>query len=615
MHRIPGLIHSLRSISTVCPNEIHKIDSMIKWLEAVPTRYPEHADKFIESAENLLKEKGTELFNKNRIINSKTGSLTKAAMSFASLLPAQHYPLDPIYAAQPQNWKNLLFSIPNWRIYLVNGNYVRKHFDIDFSLGGNPGAYHFVPRDEIWIEDTGSPSDIIALCIHELTEAILMKRRFYSYDKAHAKATIVEKIYRDKADEMKLAGLFKSEPEEVPVQNPEGDSIPGRDGTIGDESETDPRASEIALNSGEDEVVGHKISSLTKQASLYKTATNKMVKLFQAGRLPLESLSEASKLLQMKPRELKVLGEGGEGIVHLMTSPQHGLQVRKTYNPHGHLPVDKNISTKEQLYNVLKDHPDLPGADLFAKYYGRDAKLPITYHEYIKGEHTGLGNIGQSQINEITNALHGHGLSVGDLHSYNTLKTESGPKIIDFLAAPTKENIGGRDPLHFLKGLKDQYSPIQGLISDIEPKEIPRIVHQGLNPTNDLDLARRFQDQLAVSNMHLGQALSSADDANQYWGKASPELTDHVRGALERIREALASQGKVVNRLTKKSAAEQDNTLRNTAIGATGLTAAALAAKKYAPQLLKSVRPCSAKCRGKACKAVCALKYVMPKAK
>jgi hypothetical protein len=91
-------------------------------------------------------------------------------------------------------------------VYLVDGAVIRdKKVDIDFTTGGNPGRYKFVPDvpPEIWVEYTMRKIDIVGSILHEYVEMEFMKNKGYEYSKAHRIANIFETKLRDKI----LAGL------------------------------------------------------------------------------------------------------------------------------------------------------------------------------------------------------------------------------------------------------------------------------------------------------------------------------------------------------------------------------------------------------------------------
>lgn len=92
-----------------------------------------------------------------------------------------------------ETWKRFTGEVcpHNREIVLVDGTYVRNHFDSDFSQGGNGFRYRFVPRGEIWIDADISPEEHPLIAYHECTESELM-RRGLDYDRAHDRAKRLE---------------------------------------------------------------------------------------------------------------------------------------------------------------------------------------------------------------------------------------------------------------------------------------------------------------------------------------------------------------------------------------------------------------------------------------
>jgi len=72
------------------------------------------------------------------------------------------------------------------KVYLVDGKYVRDHYDSDFCQGGNGFAYDFVPKNELWIDGAIGENEWHLIEFHECGEAELM-RGGMSYDEAHDK--------------------------------------------------------------------------------------------------------------------------------------------------------------------------------------------------------------------------------------------------------------------------------------------------------------------------------------------------------------------------------------------------------------------------------------------
>ena len=82
-------------------------------------------------------------------------------------------------------------------IFLVNGGFVRDHFDVDYVLGGHGYVYSFIPKNEIWVErhDTDM-HDMESIIAHEVQEYIDMKFKHEKYEPAHADALKTEKKIR-----------------------------------------------------------------------------------------------------------------------------------------------------------------------------------------------------------------------------------------------------------------------------------------------------------------------------------------------------------------------------------------------------------------------------------
>jgi len=91
--------------------------------------------------------------------------------------------------------KKILKKIGNLKIWLISGESVRDEFLIGFGGGGHDKVYHFIPKNEIWIDDDIPPSERKFIIIHELKERKLMSRG-RKYHDAHFVATELEDIAR-----------------------------------------------------------------------------------------------------------------------------------------------------------------------------------------------------------------------------------------------------------------------------------------------------------------------------------------------------------------------------------------------------------------------------------
>jgi hypothetical protein len=67
------------------------------------------------------------------------------------------------------------------KIWLVRGKIVRSVFDVDFNQGGQGLMFKFIPKDEIWIDDSLRSKERGFVLVHELHERKLMKKG-WKYD-------------------------------------------------------------------------------------------------------------------------------------------------------------------------------------------------------------------------------------------------------------------------------------------------------------------------------------------------------------------------------------------------------------------------------------------------
>jgi hypothetical protein len=87
-------------------------------------------------------------------------------------------------------------KIGGYSVWTVDGEAIRNRVHIDFTTGGNPGRYTYVPEGEVWVEKVLTPTDMSASLLHELVETVLMEQARWSYDDAHEAASGVEKALR-----------------------------------------------------------------------------------------------------------------------------------------------------------------------------------------------------------------------------------------------------------------------------------------------------------------------------------------------------------------------------------------------------------------------------------
>lgn len=79
------------------------------------------------------------------------------------------------------------------KIFLVNGDRVKKAHHMDFVEGGNGAVYDFVPRNELWIDVLRDASTWTHIAYHEAVEWWLMTYDGFSYEEAHKRANELER--------------------------------------------------------------------------------------------------------------------------------------------------------------------------------------------------------------------------------------------------------------------------------------------------------------------------------------------------------------------------------------------------------------------------------------
>lgn len=87
--------------------------------------------------------------------------------------------------------KKLLGTAAEFKIWLVDGRYVRSKYDVEFTEGGHDLVYSYVPKNEIWLDDDLIAEERPYVLLHELYERLNMKQGL-TYPASHNKALIIE---------------------------------------------------------------------------------------------------------------------------------------------------------------------------------------------------------------------------------------------------------------------------------------------------------------------------------------------------------------------------------------------------------------------------------------
>ncbi len=86
-------------------------------------------------------------------------------------------------------------------VWIVKGELVRSLYFIDFTEGGHDKVYHFVPKNEVWLDDDLGAGERRFVLLHELHERHLMTLG-WPYFKAHRSASKIEYHCRAHPEEL-----------------------------------------------------------------------------------------------------------------------------------------------------------------------------------------------------------------------------------------------------------------------------------------------------------------------------------------------------------------------------------------------------------------------------
>jgi len=89
-------------------------------------------------------------------------------------------------------------KIAHFTIWTVDGQYIRKNIDEEFTNFGQHYRFSFIPKDEFWIDHEYGPGEDQFYIDHLLVENRLMASGM-SYDKALMRADQIEKKERSKS--------------------------------------------------------------------------------------------------------------------------------------------------------------------------------------------------------------------------------------------------------------------------------------------------------------------------------------------------------------------------------------------------------------------------------
>jgi hypothetical protein len=85
----------------------------------------------------------------------------------------------------------LPYSVPELRMFVVDGQFVRENYDLEFIGGGHGKLYKFIPEKEIWIDSDVNKDELEYVLLHEIYERWLMGFGL-DYDCCHNLANKIE---------------------------------------------------------------------------------------------------------------------------------------------------------------------------------------------------------------------------------------------------------------------------------------------------------------------------------------------------------------------------------------------------------------------------------------
>ena len=89
----------------------------------------------------------------------------------------------------------------NLQVWIVDGSYIRSHIDEEFTNFGQHYSFHYIPKDELWIEKETKDDEQRFFIDHLLVEHRLMSKGV-PYDKALEEADRVERRERRRAGDV-----------------------------------------------------------------------------------------------------------------------------------------------------------------------------------------------------------------------------------------------------------------------------------------------------------------------------------------------------------------------------------------------------------------------------
>lgn len=108
---------------------------------------------------------------------------------------------------RPKPYLRLIDEIDGYKVWLVDGNWIRTHKDIEFTNFGTHRDFFYIPQKELWIDKESSPNEANSYILHMLTKLRGIKKGLPMRD-AETTAYITERNFREK---YKDSNIYKKE--------------------------------------------------------------------------------------------------------------------------------------------------------------------------------------------------------------------------------------------------------------------------------------------------------------------------------------------------------------------------------------------------------------------
>ena len=189
-----------------------------------------------------------------------------------------------------------------------------------------------------------------------------------------------------------------------------------------------------------------------------KTSSDAIGRGYGRGEVSEDSWAEAARKLKLKPRKIKTLGQGGEGVANLMTDPDHGVAVWKGHDPTSRFYSKGHFDAKAEVFRKAQGSQEY--GKYFTDYYGSHPVYPVlkTKYQPVLTSSVDMGAVdgaGKYIYKELPRGALEKGLGIRDLSVSNYGYEGTTPKLFDFLSEDGMKQTEQRNNLRY----EETYKP------------------------------------------------------------------------------------------------------------------------------------------------------------